>query len=90
MSILTTWQVGGETIRPLKLFIHALDQSGEIIGQWDGIDVEPTSWQTGDLFVQRHQLILPANSQPDHYLLGVYDGETLARVGQPFSYFPDD
>ncbi|MCP4421548.1 MAG: phospholipid carrier-dependent glycosyltransferase [Chloroflexi bacterium] len=81
--ILTTWEVLSQTSRPLKLFVHALDSQGQIIGQWDGLDIEPTSWQDGDIFMQRHHFHLEAGNSPSHFLVGVYDAETLDRVGEP-------
>jgi hypothetical protein len=54
-GLLTAWRVAGETERPLKLFIHLLDETGEILTQWDGLDVDPASWRSGDVFVQAHE-----------------------------------
>jgi hypothetical protein len=79
--ILTAWEVLAETERPLKIFVHSLDESGQIASQWDGLDVDPASWQVGDQFVQVHRFPVPT---VDNWQLvtGVYDGETLDRLGE--------
>ena len=82
--MLTTWKVLTKNSRPLKIFVHALDTEGNIIGQWDGLEIDPTSWQPDDLFLQQHQFIVDNLKFPAHFLLGVYDGETLERVGEPY------
>ncbi|WP_420631971.1 phospholipid carrier-dependent glycosyltransferase [Candidatus Leptofilum sp.] len=83
VRLMTWWRVLGETERSLKLFVHAVAADGEIIGQWDGLTVDATSWQPGDQFVQLHQLNWATGSIPDHFLVGVYDGETQERLGEP-------
>ena len=55
------------------------DATGQIISQWDGLSVDPTSLQAGDRFVQRHRLPLPVDPQAT-LVIGVYDGETLQRL----------
>lgn len=79
LILLTAWDVAQSTGRPLKLFIHARDATGQIISQWDGLSVDPSSLQPGDRFVQRHHLTLP-ESPPVTLVVGVYDGETLERL----------
>ncbi len=83
VSLLTAWRVEEETERQLKIFVHVLDDNGQIMGQWDGLDVEPTQWQPGDVFIQLHRFIFPNNKPWLHLSVGVYDGETLVRLGEP-------
>lgn len=81
--LMTAWRVEAETERPLKIFIHALDTQGQIVGQWDGLDVWPAGWSPGDVFVQSHRF---AVSAPDFSLAaGMYDGETLVRLADPIA-----
>jgi hypothetical protein len=84
ISLMTAWQVGQPTEQPLKIFVHALDADGELLGQWDGLSIEPTSWAAGDQFVQLHQIAWSGENPPVQMLVGVYDGETLLRLGDPF------
>lgn len=83
VALLTAWRVAARTERPLQLFVHALDADGEIVTQWDGLDVEPTSWLPGDVFVQLHTLSLPESNAAVRLVAGVYDRETLVRLGEP-------
>jgi hypothetical protein len=82
-GLLTAWRVEAETKRPLKLFVHMLDEADEIITQWDGLELDPASWQPGDLLVQAH-VWAGWDAAAGHALrLGVYDGETGERTGEP-------
>lgn len=91
ISLLTAWQAQRPTDRPLKLFVHALDAQGNILGQWDGLDVDPATWRRGDEFVQWHQFELTEGARPAKMALGVYDGETLERLGEPIEIpFPNE
>lgn len=83
IEFLTTWGVLAETSQSIKIFIHAINEREEIVAQWDGLAVEPTSWRDGDLFIHAHHLTLPEGESPNHFLIGIYDGETLDRLGEP-------
>jgi hypothetical protein len=83
VSLLTVWRVDAGAERPLKIFIHALDDNDQILGQWDGLDVVPSSWQPGDVFVQWHQFNVARQESLRKFAIGVYDGETLERLGEP-------
>lgn len=80
IRLVTAWEVLAETERPLKIFVHALDENGGITSQWDGLDVDPGWWRVGDQFVQVHQLAAPEGEW--RLVVGVYDGETLERLGE--------
>ncbi|MGB4869129.1 MAG: hypothetical protein WBP47_03735, partial [Candidatus Promineifilaceae bacterium] len=77
------WQVAAATERPLKIFVHALDKQGKIIGQWDGLDVDSTSWQPGDVFVQVHRFAVPETAVVQAFAIGLYDADTLERLADP-------
>ncbi|MFO7680023.1 MAG: phospholipid carrier-dependent glycosyltransferase [Chloroflexota bacterium] len=83
INLITGWRVVEVTERPLKLFVHALNEQGEIVGQWDGLDVDPASWQSGDVFVQLHRFSVPETAVVHSFAIGLYDGETLERLGEP-------
>lgn len=82
VDLLTLWTVLAETDRPLKIFVHALDAGGVLISQWDGLSVDPASLQAGDRFMQTHRLPAPA-ADAERLVVGVYDGETQARLLLP-------
>lgn len=83
VSLLTAWRVDSVTERPLKIFVHALDENGQILGQWDGLDVFPTSWQPGDVFAQLHQFTITEDRPLSQLSIGIYDEVTLERLGEP-------
>ncbi len=82
ISLLTAWQVEEATGQPLKIFVHALNADGTMAGQWDGLDVEPTTWQAGDTIIQLHRFSAAA-STPPHLMVGMYNGLTLERLAEP-------
>jgi hypothetical protein len=84
LSLLTAWRVEVDTERPLKIFVHVLDENGQIITQWDGLGVESTHLEAGDVFVQLHQIQLLPDQDLNNLLVGIYDATTLERLGEPF------
>lgn len=82
VALVTAWRVEQTTTRPFKLFIHALGDSQEIIGQWDGLDVPPPFWHIGDLVVQVHRFPIPTTAAPPPLRLGLYDADTGTRAGE--------
>jgi 4-amino-4-deoxy-L-arabinose transferase-like glycosyltransferase len=78
-ALLTAWRVEkGDGERPLKLFVHAVNENDEIVGQWDGLTVSVDAWMSGDVFVQSHRFTV----EEENYRLaiGVYDAETGERL----------
>jgi 4-amino-4-deoxy-L-arabinose transferase-like glycosyltransferase len=59
---------------PFVFFTHALDTTGQIIGQQDRLDAPAWNWSPGDLLVQLHRFSLQADLSPGLYPLeiGVY------------------
>jgi 4-amino-4-deoxy-L-arabinose transferase-like glycosyltransferase len=82
LELLTYWRVVKRDGRDLKLFIHLLDENGQLIAQHDGLDVQTTSLQPGDELAQLHLLPLPAQLTPGQYTLqlGMYDVATQERL----------
>ena len=60
IDLFTYWEMSQPVTPPLKIFIHLTAPDGTIVAQWDGLDVNVGSLDTGDMFVQRHRLDLPA------------------------------
>lgn len=85
ITLTTSWRILKPTNRPLKIFVHALDGQGQLLGQWDGLSAVPATWQPGDRFIQHHHLAVQSGETPAHFLIGLYDGETLDRVGEPLN-----
>jgi hypothetical protein len=81
IALLTAWRVLAPTGRSLKIFVHALDGTGSIQGQWDGLDADPALWRSGDVLVQLHRCQVPDMGALSDLVVGVYDGNTLERFG---------
>jgi hypothetical protein len=82
LNLLSYWRVERVPERPLKLFVHLLNETGEVAAQHDGLDVQVTGLAPGDEFVQRHLISLPPDLPPGTYGLqgGVYEIENGRRL----------
>ena len=79
-ALRTIWQAtAADDGRPLQIFVHALDQNGQIIGQSDVLDM--AGWQAGDWLAQSH--LLTADGTPTHYRIGLYNPATGEQLGEP-------
>lgn len=75
----TYWQVIAPTDEPRRLFLHAVDEEGEIVAQDDRFGSPAAHWQTGDIIIQL--LTLPDTAAA--LRLGVYNPATGARLKTP-------
>lgn len=88
LPITLFWQATGETTTSYRIFVHLLDQDGNLITQSDAIPAQwtrPTSgWMAGEYIQDRHILTLPAELNADSYRLvvGLYDTATGTRLGE--------
>jgi len=84
-ELVTYWQVVAPITQPMRLFIHVLDENGEIIAEdysWDSADPQnlwQPHWQEGDLIFQKHQLPQGLNDA-SQIRIGIFD---------PYSCDPD-
>ena len=77
----TWWTVAEVPTRPLSLMGHLVGADGAPIAVDDGLGVPVDQWQPGDLFVQRHRLLIPEGTPPGVYALhtGAYWLDTMER-----------
>jgi 4-amino-4-deoxy-L-arabinose transferase-like glycosyltransferase len=90
------WETGALLIEDLTVFVHLVDQNGDLAGQ---VDTQPqagavptSTWLAGERIEDRYVLALPSDltasalleDQPESYALylGWYDVETGARVAR--------
>ncbi len=80
LLINTAWQQKGDP-QPVKIFIHLLDDQGNIAAQWDGLGAAWEGWQPGDALLHSHTVPLPDNLPPGTYevRLGLYHPQTGQR-----------
>jgi 4-amino-4-deoxy-L-arabinose transferase-like glycosyltransferase len=82
IDLFTYWEMSQPVTPPLKIFIHLTAPDGQIVAQWDGLDVNIGSLEPGDMFVQQHRLDLPADLPvgPYRMSLGAYRPDTGQRL----------
>lgn len=78
----TYWLIKQPMMPPLKIFVHFTAPDGTIVAQWDGLEVNVSTLEVGDIFGQRHHLELPADLPPGPYRLsiGVYHPDSGVRL----------
>lgn len=80
------WRAQEFTNVDYSVFLHLLDENGQIVAQWDHQPVNgmiPTSlWQPGGTIADAYTLTLPGDLQPGQYRLiaGLYDLATMQRL----------
>jgi 4-amino-4-deoxy-L-arabinose transferase-like glycosyltransferase len=82
IDLFTYWEVTQPIPPPLKIFVHVSAPDGRIVAQWDGLDVNISTLEPHDIFVQRHRLDLPADLPPGPYRIsiGAYQPDSGARL----------
>lgn len=80
IETLTIWRQGGAP-RPIQLYVHVLDQSGQLVAQWDGLSAAWEGWRPGDTLMQLATVTLPDSAPPGAYrvVAGLYDPLTNQR-----------
>lgn len=79
------WEALDRPRQDLVTFIHLVDRGGALVAQFDGLPLAgmiPTSqWRADSLYIDRRQLILPADLSPGEYQfrIGLYDPATEQR-----------
>ncbi len=80
------WQAGGPAQRNWKVYIHIRDAQDKTVAQVDGYPASGTtltpSWAPGEVVIDTHQLIIPADLPPGGYAVrvGFYDETTFERL----------
>ncbi|GIK58541.1 MAG: hypothetical protein BroJett015_42040 [Chloroflexota bacterium] len=80
LLINTAWQQKSHP-QPLKIFIHVLNENGDIVGQWDGLGAAWKGWRPGDALLHSHTIPLPDTLSPGAYevRIGLYHPQTGQR-----------
>ncbi len=76
------WRARSPVAEDYTVFVHALDASGEGVGQHDARPVDgiyPTYlWPRGSVVVDRHEV--PVSSVPTRFAVGLYRLDTMERL----------
>ena len=90
LTVVSIWRVVGETHPDLKIFVHAVDDEGDLVAQHDGMDCPARFWAPQDTIVQVHRIQLPGDleTQQVRLRIGLYDRQTLVPYpvldGRPY------
>ncbi len=72
LAVVTYWRVIGPVPDDLILFTHVYSTPDHVIAQQDQLDVNGSSLQVGDIFIQQHEFIsIPADTPAGQYTIGV-------------------
>jgi 4-amino-4-deoxy-L-arabinose transferase-like glycosyltransferase len=83
------WQALGSTERPYTVFLHLLDEAGNVKGYGDsepgGRAYPTTGWIAGEYLTDPHTVTVASDASPGTYRLavGVYDPVTGERLKMP-------
>lgn len=75
IQLKTFWRIEQPPDTEAVLFTHIIGPDGAPIAQEDRLDVPSYYWHIGDVFIQLHEIVLPADVPPGNYPLavGVYN-----------------
>lgn len=76
-QVVTYWEVLQPPGEPRRIFLHALDEQGELLATGDDLGAPAEFWQPGDLILQRHELSVEADVAA--LRVGLYHPETEQR-----------
>jgi hypothetical protein len=88
MVVSLHWSASDQPAADYTVFVHLLDAEGGQIAGGDGPplygDYPTGMWRNGDVIVDEHRLLLPADLAPGDYqvAVGLYDPLTLARLAR--------
>jgi 4-amino-4-deoxy-L-arabinose transferase-like glycosyltransferase len=85
IELVTVWRATAEmppVMGDLNMFVHLLDAGGQLRSGEDRLDLEPLTWEAGDVLIQYHRLVVPADVASGHYqvALGLYLRSTMRRL----------
>ncbi len=84
LQVTLHWRAINPVEESFKVFVHILDENGDLIAQDDSVPVNwflPTNvWQPGDVVIDRHQVVLPPDSQVSEIRIGMYHPESMDRL----------
>ncbi len=77
------WKATANVSEDYTVFIHVLDEQGQLFAQSDAVPANGTSpthiWQMGDVIIDQHRLDIGANRDMT-LLVGAYDNQTVTRL----------
>jgi hypothetical protein len=81
VTLVTYWRAQQPASAQAVTFVHVLDPQGQVLVGDDGFGAPPNRWQAGDVIVQLHRMVLPADLASGVYPLeiGWYERDSGQR-----------
>jgi len=91
LRLATLWRLN-EPLESAVMFVHIVDQDGQILAQSDRLDAPGDYWREGDLLIQLHEIVLPDSMVPGSYglLVGIYSSQDEERLPVQINGSPSD
>jgi hypothetical protein len=85
LAVTLLWRAQNEVEANYVVFVHLLDESGQLAGQHDGIPLfgtRPTfSWNRGEELLDRHTMtVIDVGTTTAQLQAGLYEAETVGRL----------
>ncbi len=86
LDVTLAWRAEHPVPAPYTVFVHVLNERGELVAQHDGLPVlgtRPTElWQPGEQVLDRHPVALPQalDARELRIVVGMYDSATIVRA----------
>jgi 4-amino-4-deoxy-L-arabinose transferase-like glycosyltransferase len=87
VTVTLLWEALDAVPENYTAFVHALNESGMLVAQHDGVPLfatrPTTTWQPGEQLLDRHELRLPAGGigENGRFIIGLYHSDTMERLG---------
>jgi hypothetical protein len=79
-EMITYWRVLSPVDGSRRIFLHLVDQDGQIIVQDDALGAPAEHWQPDDLLIQLFSIDMPLGAEAAGLRIGVYDPVTGLRL----------
>ena len=80
LAILTYWQVDEAPAGARRVFLHLVDEGGNIVAQDDRLGAPADHWSKGDIIIQRLSLFDYEENSGVELRLGVYNPDSRVRL----------
>jgi hypothetical protein len=96
LTLTLVWRAEATGTASYRVFVHLVDETGQIVSQSDGEPVAwsrpTTGWLPGEIILDEHSLALPVHTNNSHWLrIGLYDpdsGQRLPTANDDFVAIP--
>ena len=74
IGLITYWKALEQPPNDMAIFVHLMTDEGMMVGQGDSLSLLSDTLQSGDIFIQRHQINVPVEAQlgQHHLSTGIY------------------